>query len=329
MDLGFQKAGFEPVWANDIDPSALDTYRGLLPGHPTITGDIYDIASLPGLGAADLVIGGPPCQGFSVAGDMDPKDPRNNHVYKFFEVVERVQPRAFVMENVKSLAVSDRWADFRERLNNRAINMGFDAKIFLLNASHFNVPQARERMFFIGINRNEGSLIAPRRVSEAKPPTLRSALQTLPAYGAVGNDSICNAIITPLKKPIMRKSPWAGRLFNGGGRPMWLDRPAPTLSASMGGNATPIIDQDQLENGGESWTEAYHRHLWSGGLVCTTIPDQLRRITVEEAAAIQTFPLSTKWSGGHVGKYRQIGNAVPPELAYHVALSVVESLYGT
>jgi len=94
----------------------------------------------------------------------------------------------------------------------------------------------------------------------------------------------------------------------------------------MGGNKTPIIDQHQLDDGAEPWVVEYHAHLWNGGEPWPEAPGHLRRITVEEAAAIQTFPLGMKWSGSQSARYRQIGNAVPPELAYRVALSLRESL---
>jgi DNA (cytosine-5)-methyltransferase 1 len=107
---------------------------------------------------------------------------------------------------------------------------------------------------------------------------------------------------------------------------MDLDRPAPTLPASMGGNKTPIIDQHQLDSGAEPWVVEYHAHLWRGGEPWKQAPPRLRRITVEEAAAIQTFPAGMTWAGSQSARYRQIGNAVPPELAYRVALALRESL---
>jgi len=326
MDLGFRDAGFRPIWSNDIDPVAVETYKTVLPGHTATAGDIATIQDLPGFGDADLVIGGPPCQGFSVAGRMDPNDPRSRHVHTFMDVVARICPKAFVMENVKALAVNSRWGQIREHLQERASALGFSTDLFLLNASHFGVPQARERMFLIGIQRELGSPTAPTPSTKQAPPTLRSALETLPPYGHEGNDSVCAAKITLAKAPVLRRSPWAGMLFNGAGRPMDLDRPAPTLPASMGGNKTPIIDQDQLTNDAKSWVESYHDHLWSGGKPRRRVPSTLRRITVQEAAAIQTFPNDMAFSGSQSAHYRQIGNAVPPRLAFHVALAVRNSL---
>jgi DNA (cytosine-5)-methyltransferase 1 len=90
----------------------------------------------------------------------------------------------------------------------------------------------------------------------------------------------------------------------------------------MGGNATPIIDQDELERGAEPWVVAYHRRLQEGKPPLKRAPSRLRRITVQEAAALQTFPLGWTFAGPRVAQYRQVGNAVPPNLAQAVATSV-------
>ena len=107
---------------------------------------------------------------------------------------------------------------------------------------------------------------------------------------------------------------------------MDLDAPAPTLPASMGGNRTPIVDQKSFETGEESWAVIYHRNLMQGGPVASSVPERLRRISVDEAAAIQTFPVDMPWQGSQSSRYKQIGNAVPPRLAYEVAKSVREAL---
>jgi DNA (cytosine-5)-methyltransferase 1 len=326
MDIGFVWAGFKPTWANDIDAVALETHRAVLPLHTTVCGDVASLKDRPGAGDADLVIGGPPCQGFSVAGRMDPNDPRSRHVWNFLDTVGEVRPRAFVMENVKALAENRRWASLLEQLIDHAEDMGYECRLYVLNAADFGVPQARERMFLIGVRRGEGHHSEPEPITKNSQPSLRSALSTLPPYGRRGNHTVCPAIITPARSPVLRRSPWAGMLFNGAGRPMDLDRPAPTLPASMGGNKTPIIDQRQLEAGGDSWVVEYHARLWDGGKALKRAPGFLRRITVEEAAAIQTFPKGMTWSGPQSARFRQIGNAVPPELAFQVALAVRRSL---
>jgi len=323
MDLGFKEAGFVPKFANDIDPFAIETLNSLLGVDHGVAADVTSI-SLPQDLSVDLVIGGPPCQGFSVAGKMDPNDPRSQHVWKFLELVSTLKPRAFVMENVKNLAVNDRWSEIKNSLVEGAELLGYSTRIFLLSASDFDVPQNRERMFMIGVLGGVPSTPIP--VTHKKRPTVRDAFKTLPQFGEPGNDGYCTAKITTAINPVLRKSTYAGMLFNGAGRPMNPDAPAPTLPASMGGNRTAIIDQSMIDGAKSGFVEKYHSHLLAGGEVWPDVPATLRRITVEEAASIQSFPVGMKWAGPVSARFRQIGNAVPPRLAYHVALSVLKSL---
>jgi len=323
MDLGFKEAGFIPKFANDIDPFAIQTLNGLLGVTHGVAADITSI-SLPQDLSVDLVIGGPPCQGFSVAGKMNPTDPRSEHVWKFLELVSTLKPKAFVMENVKNLAVNDRWCVIKNSLVEGAELLGYSTKIFLLTASDYEVPQNRERMFLVGIR--GGTPLSPIPVTEVNRPTVRDALKLLPKFGTPGNDGYCTAKITTAQNPVLRKSTYAGMIFNGAGRPMNLDAPAPTLPATMGGNRTPIIDQSIIEGAKSGFVEKYHAHLLSGGDVWEDVPSSLRRITVQEAATIQSFPIGMRWAGPVSARFRQIGNAVPPRLAYHVALSVMKTL---
>lgn len=326
LDLGFAKAGFDVLWANDIDPFAIATYQANIGEHATC-GSVLEVL-MPDL-SPDVVIGGPPCQGFSVIGRMAPNDPRSEHVFHFFDVVEELAPRAFVMENVKSLAVNPRWAPLRAELRRRTAAMGFATRLMVLNASHYGVPQARERMFLVGVRNGEPPL-APTPTTADRPPTVRDALAQLPPFGSPGNDTVTGARVIPTREPVMRPTAHAGSLlFNGSGRPLHLDRPAKTLPASMGGNATPIIDQLELEHGVEPWVVAYHQHLSRGGAPLDAAPDRLRRITVEEAAVLQGFPVGFRFRGPRVAQYRQIGNAVPPPLAYAVADALKAVLSGT
>jgi DNA (cytosine-5)-methyltransferase 1 len=323
LDRGLVDAGFKPLWANDHDATAVETYNALVGDH-AVCGDVNRVP-WPEPRSADVVVGGPPCQGFSVAGKMDPTDPRSGHVWTFLEFVKHVEPRAFVMENVKALAISDRWSILRNSLEAHARRLGYDTQILVLRASAYGVPQRRERMIFIGVK--DG--VAPTDIPSTRraDKTVREALSELPPYGTPGNDTFCTARVAPAKKPVLRPTPYRGcLLFNGNGRPLDLDAPAPTLPASMGGNCTPIVDQRQLESGETSWVEEYHAHLIAGGKPVREAPDHLRRITVEEAAALQSFPRGMTWCGTVSARFRQIGNAVPPLLAYHVALAVASAI---
>jgi DNA (cytosine-5)-methyltransferase 1 len=99
------------IWANEADTDAAASYRKNVGDH-LVEGDLTQL-ELPLDLHPDLVIGGPPCQGFSVAGKMDPSDPRNQHAHRFLDVVHLLQPQGFVMENVKALAVNPRWETLR------------------------------------------------------------------------------------------------------------------------------------------------------------------------------------------------------------------------
>ena len=322
MDYGFKLAGFETVLANDIDPVAVETYGRLVGKGIAVAGDIGDLV-LPGPGEIDVVIGGPPCQGFSVAGKMDPLDQRSRHVWRFLEVVSALRPLCFVMENVKALAVNTRWSAMRVGLLEAAKAMGYETNLYVLKASDFGVAQGRERMFLVGSL--VGVPLAPRPTTSDHPPASRSVLKSLPAFGEPGNCRFAAAAITLASRPVLRRSPFAGMLFNGSGRPINLEAPAPTLPASMGGNKTPIVDQKWLDEGGTNhWVKDYHTRLWSGGepLDWKSAPKHLRRLTVEEAAALQSFPLDLEWAGSTSAVFRQVGNAVPPLLAKRVADSV-------
>lgn len=103
MDLGFERAGIKVVFANELMKEAAQTYRANHPNSVMVNDDINNVMdSLSQYEGADLVFGGPPCQEFSVAGKMDPDDDRSKLIFTFLDVVERVKPRAFVMENVKA-----------------------------------------------------------------------------------------------------------------------------------------------------------------------------------------------------------------------------------
>ncbi|WIB69584.1 DNA cytosine methyltransferase [Curtobacterium sp. MCBD17_026] len=333
LDIGFSLAGFKPVWVNELDANAAQTHRSALgvlakqmphldtAQYDEVVGDLslLDDDLVPKKGAADLIIGGPPCQGFSVGGKMDPLDPRSRHVFKFLDIVARVQPKAFVLENVKALYSNRRWAGTRAALERRGRGLGYKIRTILLNAADYGVPQSRERMFMIGVRQDLPAPVVPVPTTSEGKLTVRDALSQLPPFGSVGNDTFCVAQIKAAKVPVLRKSPYAGMLFNGAGRPLNLDSPSGTLPATMGGNRTPIIDQDWLEGKTTtSWVVGHHSTRLNNE-AHEEVPGSLRRLTVEEAAALQTFPLAMTWHGPVSSQFRQIGNAVPPRLALAVA----------
>ena len=333
MDVGFSEAGFDILWANDINKSACETYSA---NHKGIIrcGDLANYMSeLDAYKGVDLVIGGPPCQGFSVAGKMDPTDLRSQQVFKFMDVVEKIQPKAFVMENVKALASLEKWSHVREELFNRADELGFKfTNLVLLIATDYGVPQKRERMFFIGIRNPNGfneinGIEHYLEKYKSEPKKVGKIIMELGKAGNPSNSRICTAKITLATKPVMRKSPYAGMMFNGAGRPINPNGYANTLPASMGGNKTPFVDEAQIFHNKPAWVEQYHQKLLDGLLPkYGNAPSFLRRITVDEALKIQTFPDNYHFCGKQSSIFCQIGNAVPCKLAYAVGAATMDML---
>lgn len=332
LDIGFKQAGFNIVWANDFDKDACASYAKNIGTHircGDIRGFIDELSTIQNI---DLVIGGPPCQGFSVAGKMDPNDIRSQHVWTFTDVVEKLSPKAFVMENVKALGQLQKWEPLRTSLLKRLRGLGYAVNFVILNATDFDVPQARERVFFIGFRNNNKlipdlyKMLEPYKI---KADTVREVLSALDKAGTGNNSSICKAKITLTPNPVMRRSPYAGMLFNGLGRPVKIDGYCSTLPASMGGNKTPILDEEELYENKESWVRQYHAGLLNGDspLEFQEAPKRLRRLTVEEAALLQTFPVDYHFCGSQSSKFKQIGNAVPPNLAYNVARMMMDCLF--
>lgn len=152
MDIGFERAGVKIIFANEMMSEAAQTYNANHPAGVMVNDDIYNqLDTIDRFSGVDLVFGGPPCQGFSVAGKMNPDDERSKLIFTFLDVVEKVTPRAFVMENVKALGVLEKWEPVRKKYLNRASELGYLCAPFILNATEYGVSQKRERVFFIGI----------------------------------------------------------------------------------------------------------------------------------------------------------------------------------
>ncbi len=340
LDVGFEQAGVEVVFANELDPDAADAYCANRPDNPNVMhrGDIVAFSDeLEAMENIDVLFGGPPCQGFSVAGKMDPDDERSLLVFAFLDAVATVRPRLFVMENVKALGRSPRWESVRERLNSIAHSLGYETQPMVLDATDYGVPQKRERFFFVGIRQDTAhealsNLPSRLQLHAAKGATVRSTLSALPRFGDAGNPESSVAAVRLAKNPILRPSAYHGSLlFNGRGRPMDLDAPAKTLPAQMGGNHTPIVDQALLDDPDAfDWVSDYHSKLLEGTTTPQEaqggLPSSIRRLTVREAAALQTFPPDYHFSGSVNKQYRQIGNAVPCRLAHAVAASSLSLL---
>ncbi len=337
MDVGFESAGFRIVFANEFDHDAAEAWRSNRPGNAEVMleGDICDnLDALTAHVGSDVVFGGPPCQGFSVAGKMNPDDSRSQLVWRFMDAVEIVRPKVFVMENVAALGLLTKWSKVREGILSRGDDLGYEVSLKVHHTPDYGVPENRDRMICVGVCREAGpvdlfyeGLSRHRRT----PSTAREAILSAGRYGSDENPPTCSASVSLALRPVMRKSPYAGMLVNGAGRPIDLDGIAPTLPASMGGNKTPIVDEVALNDpGAVNWFVRYHAGLLDGSVSpeVTEVPSTLRRLTLRECAAIQTFPPGYRFCGSKTKQYRQIGNAVPCRFAEAVACSVRDAFLG-
>ena len=333
LDIGFEKAGFRTVWANDLNADACATFESNNGPNIIHCGELQSyLEQLHHLSSPDVLIGGPPCQGFSVAGYMDVNDPRSELVFTYMKALRILKPKAFVLENVKALAKLEKFRPIRERLIREAQAAGYDVKLIVVKASDYGVSQARERMLIVGfLDRSAEDFLCHLSMQKQVAPKLKEAIAHLGRAGSDANSRVCKAKITIAARPVLRSSPYAGMLFNGQGRPLDPDGYASTLPASMGGNRTPIIDEEHFYGDGMAWVESYHRHLRKGGEAFTDkkVPSRLRRLTIDEAAAIQTFPSNYKFVGKNSSVYAQIGNAVPSELARRLGNAVRATIEGS
>lgn len=278
LDLGLKRAGNRIVWANDIDESAVATYRRNIGDH-IVCADIKDIdpKSIPD---ADVVVGGFPCQGFSLANRMRTVGDERNSLYKFFyRTILEKQPRFFIAENVKGILSLGGGAVVQKIVEDFSA-AGYRVEKRLVNMADYGVPQTRQRVIFVG-QRNgvSGDFLfrfpVPTHGSGTSRPwvSIQKALAHFPDPDAP--NKVKNHVYSAYKV--------AFRNFTGH-RPTDADKPCPTILARGNG----------------------------GGGVCA-IPhyNGRRRLTIRESAAIQTFPDSFEFVGRMNSCYRQIGNAVP------------------
>lgn len=312
LSLGLESAGFTSVMGLDTNRDAMATYRSAFPAAATVERSVigYDFRQWRGV---DLVAGGPPCQPFSNGGKRLAAKDNRDMIPEFARAVNEIMPRAFIMENVAGLLAPRN----REYLAQIRALFSDRYKILpprLVNAADYGVPQKRIRIMLIGLLRGEIDFPAPTHLP-GRYVLAGSVLNRGETKGQPNPSKVFYA-----KNPDLRPSPYAGQLFNGGGRAINLNEPAPTILASAGGNKTHFIDELDA-------VPPYHKYLWDGGKPHKGELEGGRRITVLESAILQTFPADMVFAGSRSSQYAQIGNAVPPRLAEVVGASVARALH--
>jgi DNA (cytosine-5)-methyltransferase 1 len=302
LTKGFEWAGWQSHVALDYDAAACETYRRNFPNTTVLNKDIRGIDWTCFRRKIDLVMGGPPCQPFSVAGDQRAQLDQRDMLPEYVRAVKQIEPKAFVLENVAGLVSRRHITYFEFRLND--LRDDYEVVYAVLNAAEFGVPQDRLRVIAIGLRRGKPSL--PQRTHG--PKCGEKFVSAGEALNGVPADEPNRAIVTYAKNPVLRPSPFAGMLVNGGGRPINLAEPSQTIPASAGGNRTHIIDP-------HGTLLAYHAYLCDGGTPRNGEVAGVRRLTVRESARLQSFPDDFEFIGERSARYRQVGNAVPPLLA--------------
>jgi DNA-methyltransferase (dcm) len=287
LDLGFVMAGHQIIWANDLYEDAVETYRHNIGDH-IVCEDIarIDASEIPD---CDIVIGGFPCQGFSVANTKRHEDDERNELYKqLIRIIIEKRPKFFLAENVKGITNLAKGKVFEMILNDFQ-SLGYKVKHKILNAADYGVPQTRLRVIIIGVRED-----VDFEYEYPQPTHDKDGKNGLPKWVSVGEAmSVIADPDQPNDLPNHEYSKYKLN-FNGylGHRQLDPEKPAPTVTA-RGDN--------------------------KGGVVILPHPNGQRRMSCRELAAVQSFPLTYEFSGNRSSIYRQIGNAVPPLLGYAVA----------
>ncbi|MGH9112729.1 MAG: DNA cytosine methyltransferase [Acidimicrobiales bacterium] len=316
LSIGLEQAGFEVAAGAEWDRDACETFAKAHPAAEVIEGDVNAIDFRHWRNDVEIVVGGPPCQPWSTGGKrLGADDPRDGWP-AFLRALREIRPRAFVAENVAGFAAGARKAHFNALVAALSA-LRFRVVAQVLNAADYGVPQKRQRVLIVGTRGEEFAFPAPAFGPGRDHPWRAAGDVIGPDPFGMPNPSI----VTYARCPDLRPNPYDGHVYNGGGRPIDLSRPAPTLLASMGGNKTPWVDTLGI-------VPEYHAHLLAGGEPRMGLVPEARRITVDEAALLQTFPPGMYFAGARSSCYRQIGNAVPPLLARQVGSALRAMLEG-
>lgn len=311
LALGLEQAGFQGLAFVELDHAACETLRRNRANWNVIEGDVHEVDFSEYKGKVDLVSGGAPCQAFSYAGKrLGFGDTRGTLFHEFARCVRETQPKMFLFENVRGLLNHDLG---RTLSTIRAVleGLGYEVQQQVLNACYHGVGQKRERLVLIGIRQD---LADKLRFEYPEPDehwtTLRQALKDCPSsIGEKYSDKKRRVmeLVPPggcwvdlpddVAKAYMKKSYYSGGGRRGMARRIAWDEPCLTLTTSPS----------------QKQTERCH-------------PDETRPFTVREYARIQSFPDEWIFEGSMAEQYKQIGNAVPVELARRLGLQVIKAL---
>lgn len=285
LDMGFERAGFRTIWANDFESDACKTHENWSTAK-VVCSDVakVDAADIPD---ADIMLGGFPCQGFSLSGPRKIDDSRNVLYKHYVRIVKAKKPKMFVGENVKGLLTMG-GGSIIEAIIEDFSNCGYNVFYKLLNAKDYGVPEDRERVIIVGFRKDLGIQKFDFPVPRNYRVTMREALKNIPEPTP---DEVCDAPYSSRYMSRNRKRDWDDVSYT-------IPAMAKQVTLWPGSPDMVKIDKDHWEFGESGVT---------------------RRFSWREAAAIQTFPADLEFHGDLTSKYKQIGNAVPVKLAEIIA----------
>lgn len=343
LDLGFKLSGYNIIWANDIIEDACKTYK-LNIGEHIFCGDIKEFP-LKNIPKADVIIGGPPCQSFSLVGKRDPNDERSNLVWSYLKILEQIKPKIFVMENVTGILSAKNQSGKKviDDLIFAFNNIGYAISVIKLNAADYGVPQKRVRVFIIGC-KNNIIIDEPPKTHSEDNKYLKKWITTFEALSDL-SDTTETGIGKYLKKPccgfqeIMRKG--NGNIFNLHFIPYASKKDQELIEhIPPGGNYADVPDEiattrilNFKKTGGRTTTYGrldknkpaftLNTHFNRLNVGCNIHYEKNRLISIREALRIQSFPDVFKIiSSNKRNYYVQVGNAVPPLLAKSLAAHI-------
>lgn len=338
LSYGFVSAGYKVLLGVDNDEAALNTFEKSHPDSKILKGDlskketIQKMKEITNVSTVDLIIGGPPCQGFSLTGNRMIDDERNKLYLGMLEAVKEFEPNAFVLENVVGLVglfkgkVKDQIiADFTE--------VGYNVQWKILNAADYGVPQVRKRVFFIGIKEGLGEFEFPESIkNEGNYVTCGEAIGDLPSLEHVFGEEVSTYPIPPQNEyqSFMRER--AEKSYNHVATNHTEQVKHVISLVPEGGNhkdLPPGVGEHRKFN--EAWTR-YHSQKPSRTIDTghrNHFHYKYNRVpTVRENARLQSFPDDFVFYGTRTQQNRQVGNAVPPLLGYHLGMKLFKYIGG-
>lgn len=317
LSLGMKRAGIEPIACVDKSKDAVATYDAHTPSAEHFLSDIRSLSFERYRGLVDVVFGGPPCQPFSTGGLRRGTADARNMFPEFVRALREVRPAAFLAENVPGLATQGR-VQYLSDLLNEFEALGFNVSWQVVLAADYGVPQKRRRLVIVGMRKGLFRFPKPTHGPEADQPHVSSGT-VISKDRPLGEPPDCPVVYA--KYPDPRRSPYAGHVYNGGGRPIDLSAPCHTILASAGGYKTHWVDTMNI-------APDYSAHLMAGGTPRDGVVPGARRMTLEESALIQTFPADTWFAGSRSSQYTQVGDAVPPMLGQALGEALRRQLEG-